>query len=84
MDRQLHAVYFTNSVGHAQRKKLGRVNGTICAFDMAFEKAIPFVVSENARPLLCRVPRGYLLVVPAILWQQLDRHGTTVHSAAPN
>ena len=33
--------------------------------------AIPFRATKNLGPLLCRAPRGYLLVVPAVLWQQL-------------
>ena len=33
--------------------------------------AIPFRATESLGPLLCRAPRGYLLVVPAVLWRQL-------------
>ena len=33
--------------------------------------AIPFRATGNVGPLLCRAPRGYLLVVPAVLWQRL-------------
>jgi beta-lactamase regulating signal transducer with metallopeptidase domain len=38
-------------------------------------QAIPLQVTKNLGPLLCRVPRGHLLVVPEALWQRLAPAG---------
>ena len=34
-------------------------------------ESIPFRATKDVGPLLCRTPRGYVLVVPAVLWQRL-------------
>jgi beta-lactamase regulating signal transducer with metallopeptidase domain len=38
-------------------------------------EAIPLRVTKSLGPLLCRVPRGHLLVVPEPLWQRLAPAG---------
>jgi beta-lactamase regulating signal transducer with metallopeptidase domain len=35
-------------------------------------KQIPLCLADELGPLLCRLPRGYLLVVPERLWRSLD------------
>jgi beta-lactamase regulating signal transducer with metallopeptidase domain len=32
----------------------------------------PLVIVDNAGPLLCRLPQGYRLIVPAIRWEKLN------------
>ena len=38
-------------------------------------RAIPMRVTVRTGPVLCRLPRGYQLLVPAALWERLDPAG---------
>lgn len=38
-------------------------------------RRIPLCVSDDVGPMLCRLPRGYVLVVPEPLWRELSDEG---------
>ncbi len=43
--------------------------------DAGVKRSIPLSVSEQFGPMLCCLPRGYELIVPAELWSELDGAG---------
>ena len=55
----------------AGRARLGRGMG-VSAGRTSVRRPIPLRVTDQLGPMLCRLPAGYRLIVPAWLWQRLD------------